>query len=224
MRYSTTMATQSAWQVGCRTILTFHLYLTDNDPWVLAWDGQGTVWIDSLDANVSVSLASFTNRKEFKFISSALPLGTTFGAEVRFNDVVEGNHVRNIRVFRKSHETLLNAGEIFAPHFITRYSGWARIRFMNWQWTNENQQVLWSHRSLTTDHHGQAARCARCFIVALRRSRRTTTHRFTLSRKILHRGHTVSKSLVSSRMLQRLKISLRSERQIQHRSAPLGMG
>lgn len=130
----------------------FHLYLTDNDPWVVTWEGTGAVTLSSTDAKVSSGVSSSPNRKEVTFTSRAYELHHVFTTQIVFSGVIDRDRVRNIKVFRKSHESLLNAGQVYAPHFHDRYSGWGRIRFMDWQWTNENQQSSWASRSLPTDH------------------------------------------------------------------------
>lgn len=60
-----------------------------------------------------------------------------------------GNNLRNFRLVQTgTNETLLNAGEIFNPAFITKtqnYNG--PLRLMDWNSTNTNNQVNWSDRA-----------------------------------------------------------------------------
>lgn len=129
-----------------------NLYLTNNDPWVLEWDGSATLSIGIVTAGVSASTNVISsNRIEYTITSGSLAFNATFLIQLNIEATTFGNNGRNIRLYRKSHETLLNAGQVWAPHFISRYTGLGRLRFMDYQNTNENQQMLWAHRSLTTD-------------------------------------------------------------------------
>jgi hypothetical protein len=131
----------------------FRLYLTTADPYVIDWEGAGTVTLAANDAEISGNSSTINaNRKEVTFTSTSKTIGASFVGSVSITAITEGNHPTNIRVYRKSHEALINAGQICSPHFLDRYSGWGRVRLMDLQWLNETQQVKWSHRSLPTDH------------------------------------------------------------------------
>jgi hypothetical protein len=56
----------------------------------------------------------------------------------------------NIRVYRQDQESLL-ATQLCAPHFISYYSQYGRIRFLNWMQTNGNMQAQWIQRPGTTN-------------------------------------------------------------------------
>lgn len=145
------------------------IYLTDNDHWVFTWDGVGTISVQNITANVSASYDVLVpNRQEIAFTSETLAIGTSVGIGVQINSTP----VSNIRVFRKSQESLLDAGQKFAPHFLEKYSGWGSIRFMDWQWTNASPQTTWALRP-PVDHvnwTGQTlltgAYCGRCTVVS----------------------------------------------------------
>jgi hypothetical protein len=131
----------------------FRCYLTDNDPYVIDWEGSGTVSLADNDDEITTNSSTInSNRKEVTFTSTSKGIGASFVSSVSITAITEGNHPTNIRVYRKSHEALINAGQICSPHFLARYSGWGRVRLMDLQWLNENQQVKWSHRPLPTDH------------------------------------------------------------------------
>jgi hypothetical protein len=61
---------------------------------------------------------------------------------------VTNTPVSNIRLVPADLE---KDGPTFRPAFLKRYEGFAVIRFMDWQRTNDSKQVKWSDRPLPTD-------------------------------------------------------------------------
>ena len=57
----------------------------------------------------------------------------------------------SIRIYRADQATLLNGGQITAPHFISFYSKYGCLRFMDWQTTNSNVQAQWQDRPKKTN-------------------------------------------------------------------------
>ncbi|MBI5263391.1 MAG: hypothetical protein HY852_16400 [Bradyrhizobium sp.] len=121
-------------------------YLTANDNWVITWEGAGSVTIGGPTAGVSYALVSkASNRLEYSITSSALAFGTGFRLIVRITGITRP--ISNIRIFRKSHEPLLSAGQKFNPDFLALYRGMGRIRFMDWMYTNVNPIARWQDRT-----------------------------------------------------------------------------
>src|SRR5262245_58756905 len=100
---------------GAGTYATFvRGYLTDNDRWVLTWDGDATVTFSATTSGVTTTLSSSSsNRREYTITSASRPLLSNFTGQVSITAIPTG--VSNIRIFRKSQESLLDAGQKFNP-------------------------------------------------------------------------------------------------------------
>jgi hypothetical protein len=59
--------------------------------------------------------------------------------------------VENVRLIPADLEKDGKATAAFRPAFLKRYEGFAVVRFMDWQRTNNSKQVKWSDRALPTD-------------------------------------------------------------------------
>ncbi|SPF79485.1 hypothetical protein [Pseudoprimorskyibacter insulae] len=60
--------------------------------------------------------------------------------------------IRNIRVVREEHETLLKAGVLFNPDWIARIQDMRSLRFMDWMGTNASPLTNWDQRPRVTDY------------------------------------------------------------------------
>lgn len=129
--------------------ITFYRPTDASDPWVLTWDGVGTVNLGGSQWQLVTSGKNTVsaNRIEWTLSYAGTVVGDTLSVQIEINATTEGNHVRNIKLFRKSHETLLNAGEILAPHFVDFYKDYGVVRFLDWSFTNSSPEVSWNNRA-----------------------------------------------------------------------------
>jgi Bacterial Ig domain len=118
--------------------------------YVLLYDGEGTVFL-SFDASL---VSSSPGRQIYNVASPSSGIVLRITAT---DPNKTGNYIRNIRVVYSpdstasiigTREALLNAGEIFNPDFVTRFSSFRSLRFMDWMATNNtNQGTSWSSRT-----------------------------------------------------------------------------
>ncbi len=134
----------------------FYGYLIDHggtDRWCLTWDGPNTgIDLTATTTGITRTLtATSANRREYTFTGSAFPEGKSIIFQLTLSAITEGDTLRNIKVFRKSQETRM-ATYNWAPHMVELIEGFGRIRFMDFQETNNAIITEWAHRSLATDH------------------------------------------------------------------------
>lgn len=105
-----------------------------NVPHVLTYEGEGTLAL----FNVTITDSSTPGRIEF----------TNAGAnENTWLDITEtdpndnGEHIRNIKIFRADRETLVNEGVTFNPDFIDNIRDVKLIRTLDWTTTNSSTIV-----------------------------------------------------------------------------------
>lgn len=135
------------------------VYLTDptlNDPWVMTYSGSGRIVTAFPTSGISVVCAPVDcnpvgGRVEYTITagSSGLPIGAPIVAQFVTTSIT--TPLSNLRMFRKSQETLLNGGEKWNPDFLAKYSPFGRVRFMNWQATNTSPIVRWVDRTTTSN-------------------------------------------------------------------------
>lgn len=156
----TSMPTQLPTGSGVVYQTNTYLYIIDpalNDRWVITWDGPSTAGNISLgnpDSNVTSTLIfANPNRSELTLTSGTYTPGTSVIQICNLQGISTGagNQINNIKIFRKSQETLMNSGEIFAPDFVNMWKGWGTLRLMNWMAANFNPSVKWANRPLLSD-------------------------------------------------------------------------
>jgi hypothetical protein len=65
-----------------------------------------------------------------------------------------GNYIRNIKLYREDQESLLKAGEIFNPDYISLIKPFKFLRMMSWMGTNDsNEQKNWDDLVKITDYN-----------------------------------------------------------------------
>lgn len=95
------------------------------ETFVVTWDGRGTV--DVFNGG-SIVRSPAGQRLTFRLQRDVTML--------LLKDIDPADHVRNVRVFRESHEPLLAAGEVFNPELREYLSPFGSIRFMDWMESN----------------------------------------------------------------------------------------
>lgn len=128
------------------------VYFTGSDPWVLTWTGNSNI-IASFYAPSGLSVSSSSSSNRVEYTISAGSSGATTGTPISVQLVITGitTSISNVRLFRKSQETLLNSGEIWNPDFLSAYASYGRVRFMDWQATNAQQTTRWVDRTTTSN-------------------------------------------------------------------------
>jgi hypothetical protein len=90
---------------------------------------------------------SYSTTQQFTVADTVF--GTTLSSTITIFSIT--NTPSNIRVYRQDQEQLLNNGQLCAPHFISYYGQYGRIRFSNWLQTNGNMQAQWIQRPTATN-------------------------------------------------------------------------
>jgi hypothetical protein len=108
---------------------------------VVTWEGTGDLEVfggEPLEANPR------QRRMRFRFLG-----GNTILRILRTDPRGQGDHVRNVRIFREDFEPLLDRGEIFNPETLAYLEPFGSLRFMDWMLSNdpEERQARWSERS-----------------------------------------------------------------------------
>ncbi len=62
-----------------------------------------------------------------------------------------GNYIRNIQVVKAEQESLLLAGKVFSPTFLSLLQNFRTLRFMDWFNTNGSKLSSWSNRASVTN-------------------------------------------------------------------------
>jgi hypothetical protein len=137
----------NTWQTNVNTAVA-SATLTAFDPWILDWVGRMSPRVGSNSASVTGRTIS-SNRIQYDITWSGHGAYTTFDITVYLQGITVAP--TSIRIFRKSEEALLNAGQITSPHFISFYRKWGRMRYMDILRTNNVTIAQWSQRSLMTD-------------------------------------------------------------------------
>lgn len=127
------------------------------NPWTASYTGDWVIdWVGSMTCTAGVastttgSLTGVNGKWEGKFTASA---GRTF--TITAIDY-PANPLTRIRIYRKDHEALLNAGEIFTPQFLAKCRKAGVLRMdLNWQFMNFSNVALWSDRA-PIDHFSYA--------------------------------------------------------------------
>jgi len=115
--------------------------------YVVLYDGQGTLSVSG-DAKL---VSSSSGRDVF---SVASPSAAGVGLWITSTDPNKtGNYIRNIRVVQAAYESLLNAGSIFNPTFLSVLQNFRVLRGMQWLEIDNDGGVLtnWSQRPQLTD-------------------------------------------------------------------------
>lgn len=148
-------------------------YVVSGEQWILTWDGTATVAVSLFTGSVSFSSSVAANRIACTITGTE---NDVFNVAVDVTSVGAG--FGNLRFFRASYETRLNSGEKFDPNFLTRYSGWKAVRFMDYLSTNDSPQVSWANRVtesqlswvgtnvLTSRYAGKASKANNVFTTA----------------------------------------------------------
>jgi chitodextrinase len=110
--------------------------------YIVLYDGEGTLayQFDSVK-NVALSTPG-------RDVLDVTPTSSGIEVYITATDPNNtGNYIRNIRVVYAPYESLLAAGEIFNPQFISRITPFTSLRFMDWMETNGSTEGgLWSAR------------------------------------------------------------------------------
>jgi hypothetical protein len=115
--------------------------------YVVLYDGQGTLNYTG-DAKL---VSSSPGRDVFNV---ATPTGGGIMLQITSTDPRHtGNYIRNIRVVKLEEESLLTAGNVFAPNFLSLMKDFRALRFVHWLAIDDNGGNLadWSSRPLLTD-------------------------------------------------------------------------
>jgi hypothetical protein len=114
--------------------------------YVITWEGDGTLsWFginpQGNQANRRLTFVFDGAGPKYIRVASTDPNGT-------------GNNVRNIKIFRQAHETLLAGGERFNPDALEYLKPFGSIRFMDWMESNEKEDrdATWADRA-RPDYH-----------------------------------------------------------------------
>jgi hypothetical protein len=115
--------------------------------YVVLYDGQGT-----LEYGFDARLVSSSPGRDIINVSSP----STAGIDLRITATDpnhNGNYIRNIRVVKAEEESLLTAGAIFEPSFLSLMQNFHVLRAMQWLNIDEDGGFLtnWAQRPLTTD-------------------------------------------------------------------------
>lgn len=108
--------------------------------YVLDWQGAGDVSLDFLPPGAILTQAD--HRITFRFEGDQglqISIGSTDPEGI-------GNYIRNIRLYNRDDADLLQAGEVFAPEFLQKISGFRVLRFMDWMATNNAEIHDWEDR------------------------------------------------------------------------------
>lgn len=134
-------------------VLFIRAHLTDGVRWVMTWDGPNTgLSLSTVTAGTTLTqVDTSVNRREYTLTSAALPVNSGVIFQVSISAITEGDHLQNIKIFRKDQEALLNAGQNWSPQMLEVCAEWGRLRLMDFMWTNENPLVWWDYRSVQTD-------------------------------------------------------------------------
>jgi hypothetical protein len=115
--------------------------------YVVLYDGQGTLNYTG-DAKL---VSSSPGRDVFNV---ATPSGGGIMLQITSTDPKHnGSYIRNIRVVKLEEESLLAAGNVFAPNFLSLMKNFRTLRFVHWLAIDDNGGTLtnWSSRPLLTD-------------------------------------------------------------------------
>lgn len=109
--------------------------------YILTWEGTGTLSMNNCQSVTTLE----PNRVAFTTLSG----GDQFWLDITATNAAP-NNVRNIKIVRTEHESLLTAGEMFNPAFLSFFenSGASGARFMDWMQTNGSSQSEWADRPL----------------------------------------------------------------------------
>ena len=111
--------------------------------YVLTYEGEGDLTVD-LDAKIT---SRRPGRIEFRNVS-----GGPISLKITSTDPNQnGRYLRNIKLFRKKHEALYQAGALFNPDWLKAVADAHQIRFMNWMKTNGSHQKQWDGRPRLDD-------------------------------------------------------------------------
>jgi hypothetical protein len=115
--------------------------------YVVLYDGQGT-----LNYTVDAKLVSSSPGRDV--FNVATPTAGGIMLQITSTDPRHtGNYLRNIRVVKLEEESLLTAGNVFAPNFLGLMKNFRALRFVHWLAIDDNGGNLanWSSRPLLTD-------------------------------------------------------------------------
>jgi hypothetical protein len=115
--------------------------------YVVLYDGQGT-----LNYTGDAKLVSSSAGRDVFNVASPSAGGITL--QITATDPNHtGNYIRNIRVVKAEEESLLTAGNVFAPNFLSLMKNFRTLRFMQWFNIDSDGGTLanWSSRPLVTD-------------------------------------------------------------------------
>ena len=98
------------------------------EPFAVTWSGQGQVEVfGSDDASRDPVRAR---------INFTLPRGILVLRLVAIDSAQSGDYLRDIRVFRASHEERLRAGDVYNPELLAYLAPFRSLRFMDWMQSN----------------------------------------------------------------------------------------
>jgi hypothetical protein len=115
--------------------------------YVVLYDGQGT-----LDYQLDAKLVSSSPGRDI--INVQAPSDQGIDLRITTTDPNHtGNYIRNIRVVKAEEESLLAAGNIFAPHFLSLMHNFRVLRAMQWLEIDDAGGLLtnWSDRPMPSD-------------------------------------------------------------------------
>lgn len=134
---------QQGWlRTGDTLVVTWSGDATFNDPYLFVF-GSGTLSVSRTVNNA--------NRMEF----TVTPTGVNNGDQIQWIMSIASipTSLSNLKVFWSGLESLLNAGQLCNPDFLTFNRPWGRERFMDWMGTNGSSQysvqpiVRWDQRT-----------------------------------------------------------------------------
>lgn len=123
---------------------------TVSEPWVLTWGGGITVSAVDGEPNPAAITAYTINSNRIEY--TAIRSGGNFGDVLQFTLSISAmsSPLTSFKMFRKSQETLLNAGKITNPDWIAKYGIFERVRFMGWCRANGSNVYSWDQRTTPT--------------------------------------------------------------------------
>jgi hypothetical protein len=113
--------------------------------------GTGNYTLINPSSGAARTLSYTTSAQQYTI--GACVFGTTINSTITITSIRTTPSA--IRVYRQDQESLLNAGQLCAPHFISYYGQYGRIRFLNWMQTNGNMQAQWIQRPGVTNFSWQ---------------------------------------------------------------------
>jgi len=131
---------------------------------VLDWKGAGALnqcQLTETKANTGVNLIfSGNNRKEYVFgsaVNAPNGLNNVTATGLVLANIVEADPVKNIRVFRKAWEAIIDSGVTYGPDFKAAYRGYGGVRVINMQHNINGMASLWADRCPKTALNGVGA-------------------------------------------------------------------